>query len=57
LGIWSNQYAACGNSARIAINFASNRGFLILYPIAKDKTMSNKYSDDVIKQEFDARNG
>ena len=49
-----NQFAACGNSTHIARNFASNRGFLISYPMPKDKTMSNKYSEDVIKQEYDA---
>jgi len=54
LGIWSNQSAACGNSTRIASNFASNHGFLISYLMAKDKIMSNKYGKDVIKQEFDA---
>jgi len=54
LGIWSNQSAAYKNTTNIASNFASNRGFLISYLMAKDKIMSNKYSEDVIKQEFDA---
>jgi len=54
LGIWSNQSAAHGNSDRIASNFASNRGLLISYPMVKDKTMSNKYGEHVIIQEFDA---
>ena len=57
MGIWSNQSAAHGNSDCIASNFASNRGFLISYPMAKDKTMSNKYGEHIIKQEFDAWNG
>jgi len=54
LEIWSNQSTACGNSSRIARDFASNRDFLISYPMEKDKTISNKYSENVIKQEFDA---
>ena len=57
MGIWSNQYAALGNYDRIASNFASNFGFLISYPMEKDKTMSNKYGEHIIIQEFDAWNG